>query len=275
MFFVLGANIKCLGCTEKKGRKDMGIELQRANMWKRISAWLLDIILLGILAVGAGLLLSVVLGYNSHNDALDAGYAKYEAAYGITFEITMEDYNSMTDAERSNYDTAYQAMIADPEVVRNYNMVLNLTLVITTLGILLAYLLLEFAVPLLFGNGQTLGKKVFGIGLIRNDGVQMNTMQLFVRTVLGKFTIETMIPVYVIIMLFFNIVGLPGTLLLAALLLTQLIMLAVTRNRTPIHDMLSGTVAVDISSQRIFRTTEELISYTKRVHAEKAARQPY
>ena len=253
----------------------MGIELQKASMWKRISAWLLDIILLSIVAVGAGLLLSWLLGFNSYNDALDTGYAQYEAQYGVTFEITMEEYTSMTDEDRSHYDAAYQAMIADPEVVRNYNMVLNLTLVIATLGILLAYLLLEFAVPLLFGNGQTLGKKVFAIGLVRNDGVQMNTMQLFVRTVLGKFTIGTMIPVYVLIMLYFNIVGLPGTLLLMALLLTQIIMLAFTRNRIAIHDALAGTVAVDISSQQIFRTTEELIAYTKRIHAERAARQPY
>lgn len=253
----------------------MGIELQKASMWKRISAWLLDIILLSIVAVGAGLLLSWMLGYNSCNEALDAGYAKYETQYGVTFDITAETYNAMTAEERQNYDAAYSAMIADDEVIRVYNLVLNLTLVITTLAILLAYLILEFAVPLLFGNGQTLGKKVFALCLVRNDGVKMNTMQLFVRTVLGKFTIGTMIPVYVVIMLFFNIVGLPGTLLLGALLLTQIILLSVTRNRTAIHDLLAGTVEVDISSQRIFRSTEDLIEYTKRIHAERAARKPY
>lgn len=253
----------------------MGIELQRASMWKRISAWLLDIILLSIVAVGAGALLSWLLGYNSYNLALDAGFAEYETRYGVVFDITGDEYNAMTDEARSNYDAAYNAMIADPEVIRNYNMVLNLTLLITTLGILLAYLILELAVPLLWGNGQTVGKKIFAIGLVRNDGVKMNNMQLFIRTVLGKFTIGTMIPVYVIIMLFFNIVGLPGTLLLGALLLTQIILLSVTRNHTAIHDLLAGTVAVDISSQRIFRSTEDLIEYTKRIHAERAERQPY
>lgn len=253
----------------------MGIELQRASMWKRISAWLLDIILLSVLAVGAGALLSWILGYNSYNAALDAGFAQYEAQYGVVFDITSEEYAAMTDAERENYDTAYNAMIQDPEVLRNYNMVLNLTMVITTLGILIAYLVLEFAVPLLLGDGQTVGKKIFALGLVRSDGVKMNNIQLFIRTVLGKFTVGTMIPVYVAIMLFFNIVGLPGTLLMAALMLTQIIMLSVTRNHTAIQDMLAGTVVVDISSQRIFRTTEELIEYTKRIHAERAERQPY
>lgn len=253
----------------------MGIELQKASMWKRISAWLLDVILLSIVVVGMGALLSWLLGYNGYNEALDAGYAKYEDSYGVVFDITAEEYDSMTEEERQNYDAAYEALIADTEVIRAYNMVLNLTLVITTLSILLGYLILEFVLPLIFDNGQTLGKKIFAIALVRNDGVKMNNMQLFVRTVLGKFTVGTMIPVYVFIMLFFNIVGLGGTLLLGALLLTQIILLAATRNRTAIHDLLAGTVAVDISSQQIFRTTEELIEYTKRIHAERAARKPY
>ena len=253
----------------------MGVDLQRASMWKRISAFLLDIILLSVLVVGFGYLLSVVLGYDGHNQALEDGYARYEAQYGVTFDISAEEYSALTEAEKQNYDTAYDALVADTDVLYAYNMVLNLTLVITTLAILLGYLVLEFAIPLFLGNGQTVGKKVFAIGLVRSDGVQMNNLQLFTRTVLGKFTIGTMIPVYVLIMLFFNTVGLMGTLLLAALALTQIILLAVTRNRTAIHDLLAGTVVVDIASQRIFRSTEELIEYTKRIHAEKAARQSY
>lgn len=253
----------------------MGVELQKSSMWKRISAWLLDIILLGILAVGAGFLFSLLMNYNGHNAALEADYARYEERYGVVFDISAEEYTAMTEQQRQEYDAAYQALVADPEVVYRYNLVLNLTLSITTLGILVAYLVLEFAVPLLFGNGQTLGKKIFGIGLVRIDGVQMSTMQLFVRTLLGKFTVGTMIPVYLCIMLFFNIVGLGGTLLLAALGIAQVVLMGVTRNHSAIHDLLAGTVAVDIASQQIFRTKEELIEYTKRIHAEQAARKPY
>ena len=95
-------------------------------------------------------------------------------------------------------------------------MIINLTLVITSISILLGYLLLEFVVPLIFKNGQTLGKKIFGIALMRNDGVKINTVMLFVRTVLGKYTIETMVPVLVIIMTFFGSAGIIG---LAVLLL--------------------------------------------------------
>lgn len=253
----------------------MGIELQRASMWKRISAFLLDIILLSVLAVGCGYGLAAILNYDGYSQAMNEGYARYEAQYGVTFNISAEEYGAMTAQEKETYDAAYQALIADREVLYNYNMVLNLSLLITSLGILLGYLILEFAVPLLLGNGQTVGKKVFALCLVRNDGVKVNTMQLFARTLLGKFTIGTMIPVYVIIMLLFNTVGLMGTLLLGALLLLQIILLCATRNHCTIQDLIAGTVVVDMPSQRIFGSTEELIEYTKRIHAEEARRQTY
>lgn len=253
----------------------MSFDLQKASGWKRISAGIFDGILLGILAVGFAWLLALLLNYDGYNDSLSDAYAHYEAEYGITFEITSEEYAAMTDEARNNYDAAYAALIADDEAMYNYNMVLNMTLMLTSIGILLSYLALEFVVPLLFGNGQTLGKKIFGLGLIRQDGVQMNHMQLFTRTLLGKFAIETMIPVYILIMLFFNSIGLTGTLVLLALALTQVILFLANRNRALIHDLLAGTVTVDISSQKVFRSTEDLIAYKKKVAAERAARQNY
>ena len=156
-----------------------------------------------------------------------------------------------------------------------YNMVLNLSLIITTLALLAAYLLLEFMVPLLLKNGQTLGKKIFGVALIREDGVQLNTVQLFTRTVLGKFTVETMIPVFVVIMLFFNTADMLSLLLLEGLAIGQMVCVLVTRTNSAIHDKLAGTVAVDFSSQMIFRATEDLIAYKTRIHAEEAAKKSY
>ncbi len=250
-------------------------DLQKASLWKRASAWIFDFILLGILIVGVALVLSAVLGYNGYNETLDAAYATYEEQYGVEFEISQEQYHTMTEQQRQNYNDAYDALVSDQEAMYAYNMVLNLTMLITTVSILISYLLLEFALPLYLGNGQTLGKKIFGLCLMRIDGVQINTMQLFVRTVLGKFTIETMIPVYILIMIFFNMIGIVGTGILAVLVLVQIILLAVTATNAQIHDLLAGTVVVDYASQMIFRTTEDLIAYQKRVAAEAAARQSY
>lgn len=253
----------------------MNNELQRAGMWKRIAAWMFDAILLSVIVVGIAVVLSWLLGYDSYSAAMEDGYARYEAQYGVTFEISLEEYEAMTEAQRQNYDAAYDALIADQEVLYNYNMVLHLTVLVITLAFLISLLLWEFFLALWLGNGQTLGKRIFSLCLVRNDGVKLNTMQLFARTILGKFTIETMIPAYVILMLYFGTMDLTGTLILGALLLAQVLCLALTRNHCAIHDLIAGTVVVDKESQTIFRTTEDLIAWKKRVAAERAARAPY
>lgn len=253
----------------------MGLELQKAGIWKRIAAWMLDVILFIVLVVGFIALISGLVNYKSHIEELDSYYDKYELEYGISFNTTEQEYDAMTEQEVEKYHQAYDALTSDGKAMKTYNLIVSLTLVIITVSLLLTYLLLEFLVPLIFGNGQTVGKKVFGIGLVRVDCVKVSNIQLLVRSILGKFTVETMVPVYIILMIFFGMTGVLGLIIIAGLFLTQVIMLLVTRNHLTIHDYFAGTVAVDIQSQNVFNSTEELIEYKNKLHAEKAARQDY
>ena len=253
----------------------MAHELQTANIWKRAAAWLFDSILVGVLAVLFGMLLSALLGYDNYSNTLDEAYAKYESQYGITFEITQEQYEKLTDGERGSYDAAYTALISDEQAMYAYNMMISLSLVVISLGVLLAVVLWEFVIPLWLGHGRTLGKKIFGLCLVRNDGVQMNTLQLFTRSILGKYAIETMIPVLILLMIFWGTMGVMGTAVLAVLTIGQLVSLLATRTHSAIHDWLAGTVVVDYASQTIFRTTQDLIEYQKRIAAQRAARANY
>ena len=250
----------------------MGADVQKAGIWKRAGAWFLDLILLCMLAVGIGSLISLAVGYEGYNQTLQSGYDTYETQYGVTFNITQDAYQAMSQQERQNYDAAYEQLLADDEVLYAYNMVVNLSLLTVTLSLLAASLILEFVVPLLLKNGQTVGKKAFGIGIVRNDCVKVNTMQMFARALLGKYTIETMIPVYIGLMVFWGVMDISGTIFLIALLIGQLVCLFVTRNNSAIHDLLAGTVAVELASQQVFENTEALIEYTKRIHADRAAR---
>lgn len=250
-------------------------DLQKAGLWKRIAAWMFDMIIAGVLAVGIGMLLSGILGCNRYSETLEQAYGKYEEEYGIRFEITENEYLSMSDGARENYENAYHALTADEDAMYAYNMVLQLSLLITTLGILAAVLIWEVAIPLFLGNGQTLGKKIFSLCIVRTDDVKVNNLQLFTRALLGRFTIETMIPVYILMMLFWGIMDMTGTLILAALLIAEVVAMAATRTNSALHDLLAGTVVVDINSQMIFRSAEEKIEYQKKIAAEKAARQEY
>ena len=248
-------------------------DVQKAGIMKRMSAWLLDAILLLILAVGLAGLFAVVVDYDSYVNDYNGYYSHYETEYGVTFDVPQEKWEAMTQAEKDNYDAAYKALIEDEQAMRAYNMILNLTLIELTGSILLAYLILEFAIPLWLKNGQTVGKKVFGIALMRTHGVKINPVCLFIRTVLGKYTVETMIPVLVVLMLIFGIAGLPGTILIFCLLAVQLALFLASRNHTVIHDRMADTVAVDMASQMIFDSEEALLEYKKKVSAEKADKQ--
>ena len=250
-------------------------DMQIANIWKRMAAWLFDGIMTGVIAVAIGVLLSALLGYDGYSARLDEAYEKYENEYSVTLEISLETYEAMTEAERENYDSAYAALIGDDDAMYAYNMMISLSLVIISLGLLFAVVLWEFVIPLWLGHGRTLGKKIFGLCLVRNDGVQMNTMQLFTRSILGKYSIETMIPVLVGLLIFWGTMGVAGMVVLLSLTIGQVLSILVTKSHSAIHDLLAGTVVVDYASQTIFRTTEDLIAYQKKAAAERAARSPY
>lgn len=249
------------------------MDLQKAGLWKRIAAWVLDAILLGVLAVGCIYGLSALLKYDSYQQTVNAAYTKYEQEYSVEFDIDQKTYEGLTEEQRQNYDAAYEALIADETAMYAYNMLLQLSLVITTMGILAAVLLTEFVIPLIFGNGVTVGKKVFGLCLIRTDSVKVNTMQLFVRALIGKFTVEIMIPVYLILMIFWGAMDITGTIVICAMGITQILCYALTRTNSLLHDLIAGTAVVDAACQRIFPTTEDLIAYQKQVAAERAAKE--
>lgn len=242
----------------------MTYDIQKASITKRISAFLFDSILTGIVIVAVALLLSWLLGYDGYDADLKEAYAQC-VEYDLVGTSTQEEYMAL--------DVQQQAIIDD--YVYNSQMIFNIMLVIVSIGTILSFLLLEFVVPMVLGNGQTLGKKIFGIALVRIDGVKINNIQLFTRTILGKCTIETMIPLYILILMLFSLMGIVGPIIVCGLLIAQAASLLISRNNCALHDHIACTIAVDMASQRIFETTDDLIAYQKRVAAEKATRQPY
>ena len=253
----------------------MDHEIQKASLWKRVAAGILDVILLLTLATGMAAALSALVGYDSYNQEYQQINQKYAAQFGIDLNISSEAYQNLTEQERQPYDAFDKAINGDSRAVYLYNMMINLMLLIITGGILIAFLVLELLMPLLMKNGQTVGKKVFSLCLVRNDGVRMNNIQLFTRTVLAKFAVETMIPVYMVLLLLFGQGNIVSILVVAAILLTQLFSMIATRNNCLLHDLMSGTVVVDYGTQRIFGSTQELIDYQAKMAAERAARQTY
>jgi len=250
-------------------------DLQKANILKRVSAWILDLILLTIVITGVAFALSAILDYDSYSGTLDRIYHEYEAEYGIDLDITAEEYAALTREEQKVYEEVNRVMNENEEAIEAYNMTVNLALIITSVSILAAYLLLEFVIPILLKNGQTVGKKVFGIGLVRQDCVKVSTLALFVRTVLGKCTVETILPAYILILIIFGNLGMTGTVVLAGMAILQVALVATSRTNSAIHDMMAATVAIDLNSQMIFESEADLLAYKNKLHADNAARDKY
>ena len=95
-------------------------DLQKASLWKRVAAFLLDMILLVIIATGVLALLSWVTGFDGYRQtyfdrmqAVEEEYALVQA--GILdekthlFDMTEQTYSELSESNRALYDQAAQA----------------------------------------------------------------------------------------------------------------------------------------------------------------------
>lgn len=277
-------------------------ELRIIGIVRRASAWLLDVILLAVLTTGFMFLISLICNFdgeqalaieydNEWNDYRKEYIADVAEYYGFLYEVSEDGttYTVTKDGAHATLNAVIDMLISDKnrdarmteafeayeqlppaEVTSNqYRYVLSLLFMMLSVGLLLAYLILEFMIPLFLKNGQTVGKKVFGICVVRQNCVKIAPILLFARTILGKFTVETMFPVLLAFLYIFGGMNpILAIILFVAIFLLNGILFFATKNRTPIHDLFAGTVAADMRLQMIFESEEELIEKKKAQHKE-------
>lgn len=194
-----------------------------------------------------------------------------------------EEYSTnltATEAEKANFtnkqNKAWKGAYEDCEKAFSNDLgygdrtmqVFGFTLLMVSLGILLSMLILEFALPLIFKNGQTIGKKVFGIAVMHENGVRVNTITMFIRTFLGKYAVETMSPALLLLMIFTGN-ALIAVIVMAALVIFEIVLFVWKKETRPfIHDVFAKTVVVDLASQMIFNTEEEMQEFRRNTYAE-------
>ena len=256
----------------------MTITLQKANFWKRISAYLFDIILTITLALGVAFVVSSVVNYdaclNDYSAKQEFYIGEVEKKYGIDLDLEKEKFDAMSEEEQKAYNETReiaeqewtQAMNADEEAREIFSKLFTLTLLIISLSLLISIFAIYFVVPLLFKNGQTLGKKIFGLGVVRTNFVKISNPILFIRSIVGFYAMETMFPILMVLMIFFKLLGMIGLIILVLFLGLQIGVIIATKTNSSIHDLLSDTVVVDFASQQIFDTEEELIAFKEKEH---------
>ena len=253
----------------------MRFELQRADFWKRISAFLFDIIIFGILLMGVATAMSAILDYDKYLDIVEQVEMEYVEKYGINPDITDEEFAALTDEEKEPYLECDRKRQQDERLIIAYNILIDFAVAIISVSILVASVVLELVVPIFLKNGQTLGKKIFGLAVIHTNGVRLRGQAHFIRSIIGKCAMETMIPAYLILMVLFGNLGIVGAAVLGLILILQIAVRASTKTRSAIHDLISDTVVVDFQSQMIFENADELIAYKTRLHEEEVNKKEY
>ena len=270
-------------------------ELKKIGIIRRASALLLDAILLAVLSTGFIWIISLICNFSTHQSTLSDYWAQMDGyrdeyfndianEYGFIYTVKegSKEYTITKETEEgvvaSNEDEliealdkaenrsermqqaldAYKALPSSAKIYAQERLVLSMLFMMVSIGILLAYMILEFVLPIILKNGQTVGKKVFSVCLVKPNCVKMPTLALFARTLLGKFAIETMFPILLIFLLLFGGLGWLAIVLLAAITLLNVVLFFATKNRTLIHDLLASTVAVDMKLQMIYASEEEL-----------------
>lgn len=281
-------------------------ELKKIGIVRRASALLLDFILILVLATGFMFLLSVVFNYSADEKLATEYYNEWEdfrktyAAdvadyYGFTYVDEGDSYTITYGDEQSSLDDvirkldesngmdeqtavaykAYKNLPSAQKVNAQYQYIYSMLFMMMSLGFFLSYMVLEFIIPVIFKNGQTIGKKVFSIAVVRYDSVKITNSTLFARTVLGKYAIETMFPLLLAFMFLFSGTGVIALVLIGILLFVNLLLIFATKNNTPIHDLICGAVVVDIKLQMIFASEEELIAKKEEAHKKKVQSEKY
>lgn len=253
----------------------MVFDLQKASVWKRASAFLFDFILLTILVVAFAFLLSLITGYDKYSDSYYNRMSECEETYGTSFGYTQEQFNGLDAKDQQAYMDAYNALVSDSNAMYAYRMMVNLIMLITSISIFLSYLVLDFVLPIVLKDGRTIGKKIFGIAVMRTNGVRMNNTSLFIRTFLGKYAIETMVPVLIVTMVLFNTIGIVGPTVVGLIFVLEAILMIATKTNSMIHDLLADTVVVDYASQMIYESEQALIDAKRQAALEKANSMSY
>lgn len=138
----------------------------------------------------------------------------------------------------NNYDDVYLNLARSITGYSIFTILLSLTL---------SSLILYLIIPLLMKNGETIGKKLFSIGLASaRDGFKVRKSQIIIRY-LSFYFIEIIVSIIA--------VGLP--------LIVSFSMLVFNKKGYTIHDYLAATVLVDRKKSIIYKDYEEFINHER------------
>ena len=249
------------------------LEFYKAKPIKRLAAYVIDLILLLAITVGVVVGMFSTMGYAAYEEQFDMYCQKYGQQFGVDLSASRADQAELPEAELEKYSAAWEALNADEQAMDAVKQKLRIELLAATVGFFVAYVILEVMIPLIFKNGQTVGKKLMGLCVMHKYHVRVGVMQIIYRTILGKYFIETIIPVIMLILSDYGVLGTTASLVLAIIAMTQGFIVLMSQANCGIHDKLFHTVVADFNEQHIFDTLDERITFEEAYEKEMAERE--
>ena len=168
----------------------MSISIQKANFWKRFSAWMVDVVLTIVLSMAFALGTSSILNYDKLYNEYITIVTEYEKDFGIT--LNQEEYDKLSDTDKKAYDAKklemQTALSKDEKAMKLSASITSLIFTIIGISLFLSVTVAHFILPLLMKDGKTLGKKVFGLAVVRSNAVKLTAPILFTRSLIGLFS---------------------------------------------------------------------------------------
>ena len=117
------------------------------------------------------------------------------------------------------------------------------------IAIFVTFMIFYFLIPMLFKNGETIGKKVMHICLVNKLGYQYHRIQLIPRFLAPTFLIIAVI--FITGFSFWSLLIVSGGLLISYLFAIF------SKNNRALHDIFAGTLVVDSRESTWFKNAEE------------------
>ena len=225
-----------------------------AKLTNRLASYVMDVILYLVLFTGVLYLCVLISSLDEYQTLLNDEYIRIGYKY---FDETKDAYVTITNTD-ANFN-AVMELYKNSEVILTYEPKVTMIVMNTPLiAIAITSLILELILPLIFKNGQTIGMKCFKLALISKSGIAISLNQIFVRFLFGRVVLMKMIPYLCLFFAFFNPAGgLFGLVMLIAILLGNLILVLVNKNKCSIPDLLVSVYMVDATQTAFYKTLKE------------------
>lgn len=179
---------------------------------------------------------------------------RYDSKLGQKVEITDEMFLSNYEYiyVNANYYLVSQSFYQNVSMPYQFTLQSEIALATFVSGVL-SYIVM----PLVFKNGQTIGKKIFGFALATYDGYKFHTWQLYLRYVpFFVVNLAMLAPIWTSIFISLGI-------FLAVILISFALMMA-SPKKTALHDFAARTIVVDNKSSILFENELEEEAYIRK-----------